>query len=766
MDFKVIGENVERWDAVSKVIGKAEYTGDIPTKKMLYGKIARSTIAHGIVTSLNIEEALKVPGVVKVLTPDDVPDISFPTAGHPYTLDSKAADVADRNILTKRIRLYGDEIAAVIAETQLAADIAVSKITATYEEWPFYLTPEESLAEDAIEIHDGSKNKIAHTVSGFGDVEKGFSESDLIVEDTYQTQTVQHCHMECQIAYAYQDVDGRWVCVSSTQIPHICRRVLGQAFGMPWGQFRVIKPFIGGGFGNKQDVTIEPLVVAMSMAVGGKPVMIDLPREESLAWTRVRHALGYKVKMGVTKEGLIKSAKFDVVSNNGAYASHGHSIGAKGGGVIASLYKMENLHYEAATVYTNTAAAGAMRGYGVPQLMFALESLMEKVARQLKMDPTEFRLKNIAPIDEVNKVTHIVPLSNNLDKCLIEGKALFNWDEKQAIAEAYNNRKDDSNLRRGVGLATFAYASGTYPKCLEIGGCRLILNQDGSVKMMVGATEIGQGSDTAFRQMVAETLGISPYKIYADNVTDTDIAPFDTGAYASRQSFVTGMAVKKAAQELRGKIEDAVVLFEGVEKDSIDIIEGNIVYKHNKKLVTTLGDLALKTYYDINKGQCLTADVSNKCLYNAYPFGVTFAEVEIDMDTGKTTLLSVLNVHDSGKIINPLLAEGQVQGGMSMGIAYGLSEELKYDGKTGKPLNNNLLDYKIPTFMDTPDLDCAFVEEVDPVGPYGNKSLGEPPVCSPAPAIRNAIFNALDVEFNKIPITPQDVIEACVLEQE
>lgn len=763
MNFKVIGKNIQRWDAVSKVIGKAEYTEDIPTKKMLYGKIVRSTIAHGIVTSLNIEEALKVPGVVKILTPDDVPDISFATAGHPYALDPNAADVADRNILTKKVRLYGDEIAAVIAETQLAAEIAVSKIKAKYKEYPFYLTPEESMAEDAMEIHEGSKNIIAHTIAGFGDIDKGFKESDLIIEDTYQTQTVQHCHMESQVAYGYQDVDGRWVCVSSTQIPHICRRILGQAFGMPWGQFRVIKPFIGGGFGNKQDAIIEPLVMAMSMAVGGKPVILELQREESLAWTRARHAFKYKIKIGVTNKGLIKSAKFDVISNNGAYASHGHSVGAKGGGIVASLYKMDNLHYEVTTVYTNTATAGAMRAYGVPQLTFALESHMDKIARILNIDPLDFRLKNIEPANNINKITHIVPMSNNLDKCLIQGKKIFKWDDKMKLAEVYKNSKGNSNFRRGVGLAAFAYSSGTYPKCLEVSGCRLVLNQDGSIKMMVGATEIGQGSDTVFRQMVAETVGILPEKVYADNITDTDTAPFDTGAYASRQTFVTGMAVKKAALELKEKIMNAVVLFENIKKEAIDVVNGDIIYKHNKKLIMSLGDLALKTYYDINKGKCLTADVSNKCLYNAYPYGATFAEVEIDMNTGKVNLLSILNVHDSGKIINPILAEGQVHGGMSMGIAYGLTEEIKYNKNTGKPLNNNLLDYKIPTFMDTPDLDCAFIEEEDPIGPYGNKALGEPPTCSPAPAIRNAILNALDIEFNKIPITSQDIVETCIL---
>ena len=298
MDYKAIGKNEERWDAISKVQGKANYTADLPKRKMYYGKIFRSTIAHGLVKNLDISEALKVSGVIKILTPDDVSKESFPTAGHPYSLNPKTADIADRNILTKRIRLYGDEIAAVIAETELAAEIAMSKIKVEYEEYPFYLTPEESLAEGAVELHENTKNLIASTVATVGDIQEGFEKADHIFEGEYKTQIVQHCHMENQIAYAYKDSDQRWVCVSSTQIPHICRRILGQAFNMPWSKFRVIKPLIGGGFGNKQDITIEPLVVAMSMAIGGEPVMIDLQREESLAWTRVRHAISYKTKIG------------------------------------------------------------------------------------------------------------------------------------------------------------------------------------------------------------------------------------------------------------------------------------------------------------------------------------------------------------------------------------------------------------------------------------------------------------------------------------
>lgn len=760
MEHKVIGKSVERWDAIAKVTGRANYTADIPQKELLYGKICRAKIAHGKVKNMDISEALKVPGVVKVLTPDDVPEISFPTAGHPYSLDPKFADIADRRILTRNVRLYGDEIAAVIAESELAAEIAVSKIKVEYEEYEIYLTPEEALKEGAVEIHKGSKNIIADTTLEIGDLEAGFKEADFIVEDVCATPIVQHCQMENQIAYAYKDVDNRWVCVSSTQIPHICRRILGQAFGMPWGKFRVIKPFIGGGFGNKQDITIEPLVVAMSMAVGGKAVMVDLHREEVFAWTRVRHAISYKIKMGFTKDGVITAADIDAISNNGAYASHGHSIVAKGSGITAAIYKVPNYRYRGRTVYTNTAAAGAMRGYGTPQITYALETFMNKVSIQTGIDQFELREKNFTKVNDENPVLHMTQHSMSLRECIEKGREVFKWDEKR---KAIDNSKGRDYVR-GLGLAAFAYTSGAYPKTMEIGGCRLILNQDGSIKMMVGATEIGQGSDTVFTQMVADTVGV-PYEwVIADAVTDTDIAPFDTGAYASRQTFVSGMAVKKAAVELKGKILEASYHFSKktnkVTVDDMDIVDGNIIQKHDGQIIETLGDLALKTYYDMHEGFCLTADVSNRCTKNAYPYGITMAEVEVDKKTGKVEIISILNVHDSGKIINPILAEGQVEGGLAQGIGYGLAEELKYDEKTGKPLNNNLLDYKMPTFMDVPDLGVSFVEIDDPVGPYGNKSLGEPPLCSPAPALRNAIIDALGIYVKDIPVTPQKIIEA------
>ncbi len=760
MNYKVIGKNTERFGAVAKVKGTALYTADLPKQNMLHGKIVRSTIAHGLVLSYDISEAEKVPGVVKILLPDDMPKTKYSTAGHPYVLNAQIRDIEDRNILTRRVRQYGEEIAAVVAETELAAIEAAEKIKVEYEEWPFYLTPEEALASDAKAIHDERPNNtIADTTAVIGDIDKGFAEADIILEDEYSTQTVQHAHMENQIAYAYQDSDERYVCVSSTQIPHIVRRVLGQALEMPWGRFRVIKPFIGGGFGNKQDVSIEPLVVKMSMECGGKPVMINLTREESLAYTRARHAISYKMKAGVKKDGTICALECHCVSNNGAYASHGHAIAGKGGGFMLALYNIPNFLYHAKTVYTNTAPGGAMRGYGIPQEVFAMESFIEKIAKQLGRDPIDYRLQVVTKPGVMNPLNHIIQHTNCIEECLLVGKERFNWEQKKAEKI---KTQSDARHRRGIGVAGLSYGTGVYPKGEEISGCHLILNQDGSVKLIVGGTDMGQGSDTVFQQMVAETLGISPSMVYPEANTDTDVTPYDPGTFASRLSYTGGWAVREASEELRQKILMAAQKFENVAADRLEIVDSQVRIIDTEEVVISLADLAMKTFYDWELASCLSAEKSVNVHTNSCAMGACFAEVDVDMETGKVEVLNLLNVHDSGRILNHELAVGQVHGGQMMAVGYGLSEELLYDTKTGKPLNNNLLDYKFPTIMDLCDLDADFVEEDDPYGPYGNKSLGEPPACVPAAAIRNAVLDATGLEFNHLPLNPQSIFEGIV----
>ena len=758
MNYKVVGSRETRWDANSKVTGQAEYTRDIPVHNLLHGKLVRAKIAHGQVLKYDLEEALKVPGVIRILTPDDLPQEKFSTAGHPHKLVKKFQDKKDTNFLAKHVRYYGQEIAAVIAENEIAGEQAAKLVKVEYENFPFYLTSEEAMAPGAVEIHEGTGNIVADTISEIGDVIKAFEDAAYIFKDTYQTKMVQHAHMENQVAYAYQDVDSRWVCVSSTQIPHICRHILGDAFNMPFGRFRVIKPFIGGGFGNKQDIIIEPIVVAMSMAVGGRPVVLELTREEVFSTTRVRHPIDYEMKLAVDENNIITAIDMRAVSQNGAYTSHGHAIALVGEESAQMLFNVPNFKAHSTTVYTNTATAGAMRAYGTPQANFALNSLVAKAAKELKLDPIDFYLKNVAKAGETCYGTKVKFHTMDLEGCLIKGKEKFAWDDKKLERDRFNKENEDK--KRGLGIGALGYASNTKPHApaVENAGCRLILNQDGSVKMMVGATEIGQGSDTVLAQMAAEVLGISYDMVYVDKVTDTDISPFDPGSFASRQTYVSGMAVKKAAEELKDKIIEAYKLL-NQDSSEVELADGYIVDINSKKKLESLGDLALKTYYDLTTSKALTADVSIKCETTSYSGTLCLAYIEVDLKIGRIEILDIMNVHDAGTIINPTTAEGQVEGGMAMGIAYGLSEELLYDKETGKPLNNNLLDYKIPTFMDVPSLKVDFVEPVDPIGPFGNKSLGEPPLSAPAPAIRNALFDATGIEVNSLPLTPQKVLE-------
>ncbi|MBI9103142.1 MAG: xanthine dehydrogenase molybdenum-binding subunit XdhA [Spirochaetales bacterium] len=754
MEFNEIGKSVNRFDAAAKVTGKAKYASDFHLRDMLVAGVLRSTIAHGRVVKIDTSTARALKGVEAVITFEDVPDHKFPTAGHPWSTESSHQDIADRNLLTGHIRYYGDEIAAVIASDEITMRRALRLIEVEYEEYPVILTVEDALAEGAPEIHEGTGNLVGRMNYEFGDVESAFAGADLIVEGEYETRTVQHCAMENHNSYAYLDENNRLTIVSSTQIPHIVRRIVGQALEKPVHEIRVIKPYIGGGFGSKQDACVEPLNAYLSLAVGGRPVRLEMTREESIIGTRVRHAVKYKMKTGVMKDGRIVARQAILKVAKGAYASHGISPTAKQGTAFLQLYKTENVKFDLTSVYSNAPAAGAMRAYGIPQINFAMETHMDDVALKLGLEPLEFRKLNQVDVGYRDPKAKLEILTCGLSECQARGMELIGWDEKR---KKYANQTGD--IRRGVGMAQFSYGTGTYPVCLEIAGARLILRPDGSIHMQVGATEIGQGSDTVLSQMAAEVLGIPTSMVLLQSTTDSDTSPFDTGAYASRQTYVSGAAVKKAAMECRGKILKAVEIRWDIPVEQLDIRDAVIVESATGKAIVTLPDLALDTYYNRELSAPISAETSFQTKSNALSFGVTFTEVEVDMKTGLVTVIELYNVHDSGIIINRQLAEGQVLGGISMGLGYALTEELKLHPETGKPLNNNLLDYKLPTMMDTPLLGVDFVETFEPTGPFGNKSLGEPPTISPAPAIRNAVLHATGIGFNSIPMDPQRVFE-------
>jgi xanthine dehydrogenase molybdenum-binding subunit len=621
---------------------------------------------------------------------------------------------------------------------------------------PPVLTYEDALAENAPRVHDDVENNLL--VDGLkqnGNLEKAFAESDYIYEDTYNTQAVSHCSIENAISYAYVDTEDHIVIVTSTQVPHTCRRVVAQALDIPVGTVRVIKPAVGGGFGNKTDLRLEPLNAALTLAVNGRPVMLDFDREEFMIGTSTRHPFRVRIKTGVTKEGRIKAFDADVITNTGAYASHGGGVTFASGGKFFDLYDVDAVRCKLRSVYTNLPVAGAFRGFGHPQVFFALESHMEDIARRIGIDSAELRKKNFLNEGYIDPDSDNKVLSCGVRECIDKGRALIDWTNKK---KEYENQQGP--IRRGLGLACFSYGAGTFPRLLEMSCARLVLNQDGSLRLQTGATEIGQGSDTVFAQMVSEVIGVPYDSVYVSSTQDTDITPIDFGAYASRQTYMSGLAVRKAAIEVKEKMLEFARLLTDVPVKALDILDGNIIYKHSGETVMPVSELALKSIYDMKYARPIVADVSNNARSNALSFGATVVEVEVDMRSCKVEVKEIYNVHDSGTIINHQTAAGQVHGGVAQGIGYALSEEMLYNTETGEPYNNNLLDYKMPTTMDVPDIGAAFVETYEPTGPFGNKSLGEPPLLSPAAAIRNAVLDATGVEFNQIPMNPRRVYEA------
>ncbi len=750
-----VGASIPRVDAFEKVTGRAKYTEDLMPGNALTGMILHSTIANGLVRSLDVSEALKLPGVERIVTCFDVPDIMFPTAGHPWSVEPSHQDVADRKLLNQRVRYYGDDIAAVIAQDEVTASRALKLIKVAYEEYPPLLTMEAALAPGARPIHEECPGNILKQVTyQLGDFEEALREPGLrLIEGQYETPAVQHCHLEKPMSFAYME-NGRIVVVSSTQIPHIVRRVIGQALGIPWGKVRVIKPYIGGGFGNKQEVLYEPLNAYLTTLVGGRCVKLDISREETFVSTRTRHGMQFHLKSAVRPDGRMVARQIEVYSNQGGYASHGHAIVSNSVNTFRQLYQAEKATAtKSCTVYTNLPSGGAMRGYGVPQIIFALESHMQDIAEAMGLDPIAFREMNAMKAGFVDPLNGITCHSTGLAECIAKGRAYIGWDEKR---KSYMNQTGP--LRRGVGMAIFSYKTGVYPIALETASCRLVLNQDGTAQLQMGATEIGQGADTIFAQMAAETTGLRQEDIHVISTQDTDVTPFDPGAYASRQTYVSGMALKETAQLFRQRLLDEAARRLGIKAKAMDIKDSQIMEIRSGKFLISLADLAALAFYSLDKTQHITAEATHHCKDNTFSFGACFAEVEVDIPLGKVKIMDIINVHDSGRLINPQTAQAQIHGGMSMGLGYALSEQLLFDGQ-GKTLNGNFLDYKVPTCLDTPELAVDFVETEDPTGPYGNKSLGEPPAIPGAPAIRNAVLHATGVAFDRIPITPQRMIE-------
>ena len=760
-----VGRSCVRVDAEDKVRGCAKYADDLCPKPRLVAKVVHAQIANGWVRAIDVSEAKAIPGVEAVFTFEDVPKHRFPTPGHPWSVEKAHQDVADRRLLDDRVRIYGDDIAVVVARDTVAAERGVRSVLAhvTYEELAPMTTVAEALAPGAPALHPEVRptNVLAHSDmvtpldgTGYDSVEAALADPRWRhVSLHVRTQQVNHCHIESNVCFAYMEA-GRVVVVSSTQIPHIVRRVCGQALGIPWGDVRVIKPYIGGGFGNKQEVVYEPLCAWLTRRLGGRCVEVELSREEVFENTRSRHPMEFDVECAYDEDMRIVARRIEGVSNQGGYASHGHALIANAVNAFRWGYRDRvGCHAIATTVYTNIPTPGAMRAYGVPQGQFAVECLMDDIAHREGWDPVELRLRNLMPEGYSDPFNGITCHVSGYRQVIERGRDAIGWAEHKAHLGAAH---ETGPVRHGIGMSAFVYKTGVHPISLETSSARLVLNQDGTCQLQMGATEIGQGADTVFSQMAAETIGIPVEWVHVVSTQDTDVAPFDTGAYASRQSYVCGHAVRKTAETFRRRIL-AYAAEMLPDARGLDIRHGAIVDGAGEE-VLSLGRLAQEAFYSLTHSVHITAEETAQVKNNTFAFGSCFVKVEVDMPLGRVRVLDIVNVHDSGRILNPALARAQVEGGMAQGIGAALMEEMRVDPRTGRLVNGNFLDYKLPTSMDVPELRCLFVETDDPSGPYGNKALGEPPLIPPVPAIRNAILDATGVAFHEIPMTPERLV--------
>ena len=754
-----IGKSIPRVDAFEKVTGRAKYVEDYMPKGALTARVLHSDTAHGIVKSIDLSQAEKIPGVLKICTCFDVPDIEYATAAGAWQPDPGHRPVADRKILNSKVRFVGDDIAAVVAEDEISAARALRAIRVTYEELPAVFEVKEAMAAGAPIIHEGHPDNIVrHTSFGSGNYEEAISEAGLaFFEGSYRMPAVLHSHIEPASSGAYME-NGRIVIVTGTMSIFSVQRQTAAALGLPWDMVKVVKPYVGGSFGNRQDVLYEALAAFLTMQAGGRPVWVKITQEETMRCTRSRHDIEIRLESGVRADGKIVSRGISSFSNQGGYASQGHNIASSSVNVIRQLYPPEKgVKVDAYTVYTNRIVGGAMRGYGSFQGIFAVECHMEDIALARGEDPCEFRLKNILKKDFQDPVTKVIFRSIELADCIKRGRKLVNWDKKRAEYSLHSHSQYGS-IRRGIGMAACCYKNGGYPSVAETAVARVTLGQDGMVTLLVGAVDVGQGTETVLSQIAADATGIPVSMVRIAGVQDTDISPYDNGAYGSRQTYITGNAVKRAGELLREKILSRAEVILGVS--GLDMRNGVIVSKdgENRKKLLELGDIAKDALFNHGEREQLSAESTFCCRENPLSTAACFAEIEVDLSLGRIKVLDIVNVHDSGVIIHPKTAVSQVQGAMGMSLGCAMLEQVIYDEK-GVLLNNNMLDYKIPTAMDLPDLQVEFVDSYEPTGPYGNKSLGESPIMVPVAAVRNALLHATGIAFNDLPMSPQRLTE-------
>ena len=762
-NMKVVNNKTHSIDGTALMQGKGKYTDDLAEQGSLVIKILRSPHAFAHIKSIDVSEAQKLNGVALVLTYKDVPHVSFSRAGQGYPEPSPH----DKFILDEYVRYVGDEVAMVAAIDERVAEEALKLIKVEYEvlepvldfesayENKSVIHPEDGIKEMFPIGFDPKKNVAASYEMHVGDVEKELAKSDVVVDETFYTQAQAHAMLETHSSNARLDMHNRLVIYSSTQTPFHMRRIMATTLGLPVSKIRFIKPRVGGGFGGKQAFHGE-MFCALTTLKTGRPSKLVYTREEVFGASYTRHPMRIQMRIGAMKDGRINAIDCRSLSDTGAYGEHSLTVFMIVGSKVLPLYnKVDAVRFGGRVVYTNHVPAGAYRGYGAIQGNYALESTIDILAEKLGMDPKEIREKNsmkekeTSPIFEImgegTKGTAMIMESCKLPYCIKRGAELINWNKNWPRVKVSDTKV------RGYGMAIAMQGSGI--PFMDMGSCSIKLNDGGSYNVTVGATDIGQGSDTLIAQIVAEELQTSVDNILVYS-SDTDLTPFDCGAYASSTTYISGNAAWRAAIKMRERLIKEAAEYLGEKPENVEF-DGKIFTSKDKTV--SLYDLSVQWLYNKNLHQASVTE-SYFGHVSPPPFMAAYAEVEVDLETGEYEVLNYVTVTDCGTTINPMLARGQVEGGIVQGLGMACYEDVKYD-KKGNLLSNNFLSYHIPTHKEIHKLTSEFADSYEPTGPFGAKSVGEIGIDTPPAVICNAIYNATGVRVHTLPITPEKILK-------
>lgn len=750
----LIGKRIPKLDAPDKASGKTRYLHDLELPGALHAKILRSTESHARIVSIDTSAAKALPGVHAVITAADVPWQRSIGVAHDHL-----------PLKTDRVRSLRDEVAAVAADTEEIAEEALRLIKVQYERLPVLATTDDALAPGAPQLHEGKANNVAMTFDyAQGDIVQGEAESDVVVEDVFRLHYVTHCCMGVSGVIAEFDQSGHLLLHSNTQVPFLHKREFADMLGMDPGCIRIIQPPIGGGFGSKLDIyPFEPIAIFLAK-ITGRPVKLVYTREEEFLVSPTRQPVVFKLRSGCRKDGTLTFRTAETVHDNGAYTSWGATTPFVMMQTVSSLYRVPHCKYHTAAVYTNNPYSGSFRGYGNLQATFAVEAHMDRLAEAIGMDPLAFRLKNAQDPGEVTpQGMHFK--SCGLKQCLSTSGERSDFVRKHAANRA--RWRDANPVKRGIGMASMLHVGGgarIYPS----DGCGTILKLDdfAHVTLITGSSEIGQGSETVLAQLVCEELALPISAVSVVN-NDTDITPWDVGVHASRTTFIAGNSAIGAARKAKAKILAAAAAKTGVSQENLALRGGCIVEGEKKlfelgKFLRSLhfserAELVITTFYyeppSKPQDKNFKGDVSA-----AYAWATQVCEVEVDTLTGIVRLMKVTGAHDIGRVLNRLGCEGQIEGGMVMGMGYALTENLIVED--GKVRNPNFRDYKLVTAPEIPDMDISFIETMDGEGPQGAKGVGEAPAICMAAAIANAIYNATGTRITALPFTPENVYRA------